>query len=357
MGLDRAARPSQPGLRAAVNLPGAGSNAIAEVLAISGDGTTVVGDVQGDANGLGVFWNTTNGSVQFLTPAYSAEEGRAVAVSNDGSVILTVGGTGVPYEWTEDRNDLEPIPLLSQSPNVDAVIGTNIYVSGDGSTITGFEGESGVFRTTIAGPPSLIIPGKTFPQSGVNYSIDGVNYLAINSVVGVSSDGSVVAGQLLQSLSPGDGYTSFRWDNGDLSILPDGQNYSYSYLPSFISPDGSVIVGQERTITSGGELWQSYFWGPTGVQTFGPNIDVTNDPEDTFEPTAASNNAQTIVGWERGFNSSSTTEAIIWDATNGVRDLQNILVSDGLGPALAGWDLTGSQRDHVQWEHNCRRRD
>ncbi len=36
-----------------------------------------------------------------------------------------------------------------------------------------------------------------------------------------------------------------------------------------------------------------------------------------------------------------TTEAFIWDATHGMRNLMDVLINDfGLGPELTGWTLT-----------------
>ena len=326
------------GLGAPANLPGATSSAFADVNAISADGTTVVGEVQDDPNGLGAFWNTTNGSIQFVTSP--ADFSWPFGVSNDGSV-LSIGGPGQsPYRWTKQSDQLQPIPLLQSQ------LGSDLYVSGDGTTFTAFEGSYGVLRWTAAGGTSLIIPGTSYEQSGVTYSVGGVTYDGIVDVVGVSSDGTVVGGSLF---SPDSGTELFQWDNGNLSTLQGGQNYFYD--PDTLSPDGSVLVGLETTYLSSiqGFQYQDFLWGPNGVTNFGPayteapaTYDLPSQPY--FVPFATSNSATTIVGEQTGFVSSgqqeTTTEAAIWDATNGLRNLQAVLVADGLGSALTGWNLT-----------------
>jgi hypothetical protein len=43
-------------------------------------------------------------------------------------------------------------------------------------------------------------------------------------------------------------------------------------------------------------------------------------------------------------DSSLGSEAFIWDPTNGMRNLRDVLVNDfGLGAALAGWTLTDAR--------------
>jgi hypothetical protein len=42
------------------------------------------------------------------------------------------------------------------------------------------------------------------------------------------------------------------------------------------------------------------------------------------------------VGW--GYTASGQ-EAFLWDSANGMRELDQVLTTLGLGPQLAGWDL------------------
>lgn len=331
------------GLGAPALLSGATNDAEADVNAISADGSTVVGDVVDVPGGFGARWNTADGSLSFLSPTGSAQA-TATDVSADGSAIALVSSQQAPYLWTSQTGQLQPIPLPHSSfPNNDVTLADRLYISGDGSTVTGVEQSSGVFRWTAAGGTSIVMPGAVYTQSGVTYTVGGVTYAGISSFVGASADGGAVAGSLYTSYSGG--HESFRWQNGAISLLQDGPNSLYN--PGSISPDGSVVIGVQETFSGQTETLQGFLWGPGGVTNFGPvttqSQPLPGQPPSAlqfFEPVAASNGAATIVGWQEGFDSSGYVEATIWDATNGLRKLQDVLDADGLGAALEGWHLT-----------------
>jgi hypothetical protein len=161
---------------------------------------------------------------------------------------------------------------------------------------------------------------------GGNLGTDSFGYAS-----DVSGDGSAVVGR---SLSKPDRFVviqAFRWtDTGGmegLGFLPNSlagnQQYSDATLVSW---DGSVVVGRSET-EHGGEV---YRWTrETGMVSIGLLTGSTN-----ATPEAMTLDGSVIVGGSQG------PFAFIWDAANGIRDLEHVLINDyGLGNEMAGWDL------------------
>jgi hypothetical protein len=97
-------------------------------------------------------------------------------------------------------------------------------------------------------------------------------------------------------------------------------------VASLVSWDGNVVVGWTNT-----ELAQETFrWTPqTGMVSIGVLPGSTGGT-----PTAMTSDGSIIVGGSQG------PFAFIWDAANGIRDLEEVLINDyGLGAQLADWDL------------------
>jgi len=318
---DRVAPASFQGLGAPANFPSAsqvpGAEHFAEINAISADGTTVVGAVVGDTVGFGARWNVTNDTIEFLNPP-GAADGAALGVSNDGSVISVVGGNSLPYRWTEKTGE-QPIATIENSYQ-------GLAISGDGNIIAGFLGGAAhqVFRWTAAGSATIV----TESDFGVNSYILGV--------IGMSSDGNVVAG----NVTTGGYQRAFRWDNGNLTLVPV-DSATFNYGASALSRDGSVMVG--NFLNTDGTQIQGFLWTPAGVESIGPVITDSEPPSgplQDIESLAVSDGGNIIVGWREGFSSSGNQEAAIWDPTRQWRSLQDVLVSQGLGSSLAGWQLT-----------------
>ena len=143
---------------------------------------------------------------------------------------------------------------------------------------------------------------------------------------GVSSDGSVVVGESRSAAQPGG--EAFRWTAqdgmqglGGLTLLSLGFTYALGFG---ISADASTIVGHART-----ELFEeAFFWKQqTGMVSLDP-LRGTTFFSAAFDVSA---DGSIIVG-------TGENGAMIWDAANGMRSLQQILEID-LALDLTGWIL------------------
>lgn len=269
---------------------------------ISGDGSTVVGNlsvanevpVPGLPPELGQTyieytptafrWNINSAGVDLLPFS------NATDTSYDGSVVV-----GENFRWTAagGAQDLGGLGTTGS-----AAFG----VSADGTTVVGkSSGPNGseAFRWTEAGG----MEGLGFLPAANNLS----------RASDVSADGSVVVGS---------GYGgAFRWtaETGMVNLELVGLlNEPFYGQPNAISADGSTVVGQSP------ETW---IWTEAG----GLNYLGMNMPA-----YAASADGSVVVGGDQW--SSSGGISWIWDETNGVRVLKDVLQND-YGMDLSGWNL------------------
>jgi hypothetical protein len=142
----------------------------------------------------------------------------------------------------------------------------------------------------------------------------------LNSIAfGASNDGSIIVG----SGNSAFGTEAFRWSapSGMLGIgdLPGGMFHSDAVG---VSRDGSVVVGQG--IDSVGNV--AFRWTAVeGMVSLGRLA-----PGDSSNAQAVSNDGRIVVG-------SSGGKAFIWDSTQGMRDVNQLLA--GAGVDLTGWQL------------------
>ena len=142
----------------------------------------------------------------------------------------------------------------------------------------------------------------------------------------VSADGAVVVGESRHNLTTTRRFR-FHADTGliQLGVLPGDS----SSVADGVSADGSVIVG-----SSSGADTQAFRWTQeTGMIGLGTLPGGSRNSR----ARGVSADGSVIVGQcygEAGF------EAFIWDATNGMRSVRQVLVSQfGLGANLRGWKL------------------
>lgn len=263
---------------------------------ISGDGQVVVG-----SNGFR--WTAAGGMTDIGPIAH--------ATSYDGSTVVG-GGCGV---WTQ----VSGLTYLPGLPGGDDSC-TAWAVSGDGGVVVG-SSSSTAFPTSIGEGFRWTDATGMVPLGALPGTTNGT------LMQGVSGDGQVVVGR-----DNGDGnsstYRAVKWTQADglvnLGTLP-GTSNSRANAASY---DGSVIVGYSgrafRWTQSAGMEDLGILAGMTDSQA----LDVTAD-------------GSVIVG--NGNDATGTGRSWIWDAANGMRDFQDLLVSEnGLGDALTGWDLSGS---------------
>ncbi len=276
---------------------------------VSDDGSVVVGY----GNGSEAFrWTQAGGMVGlgnlFVGFAYSI----GIGVSGDGSTAagLSLSGNGTEaFRWTQaggmvGLGDLTGGIFYSDADGV----------SGDGSVVVGLSQSTDgyeAFRWTQAGGMVGLgdLPGGDFYSEGNDVSDDGA------MVVGISESTN--------------GTEAFRWTQGGgmvgLGDLTGGDFYSVAFC---VSSDGSVVTG--RSSSANGD--EAFRWTQGGGM-----VGLGNLFEENFDSYAfgVSGDGSLIVG--RSESVVDGSEAFIWDSTNGMRSLRDILIADGVD--MTDWTL------------------
>lgn len=154
-----------------------------------------------------------------------------------------------------------------------------------------------------------------------------VGYADYSRANDVSADGSVIVG-VGESSS---GREAFIWteQNGliGLSDLPGGLFQSEAYV---VSANGQVVAGRGETDFG----YEFFRWtqqgGMVSLGSLVPNIDNYS------KPTGITADGSIIVG--NIVTYAFERETFIWDETNGIRNLENVLIND-YGLDLTGWSL------------------
>lgn len=278
---------------------------------IASDGRFVVGNSGEEA----YRWSKDEGMISL--GVFSADD-----VTDDGSVV--VGGDGVSNAYRWENGVLSVVGDLTTIGRTEADPGgtrmASIHrVSSDGSVMVGntavdFKGEADSFR--IVGTdiqPIGDLPDRT-RNSGAR---------------AVSADGSVVVGRG----NSANGNEAYRWENGIFTPLGDLPGGAFSSLTWTVSDGGEFVVGQSES-SAGTE---AYLWSSqTGMVGLGHLSGETTDSR----ARGVSGDGSIVVGVANHGQSSELLDAFIWDAANGMRNLQSVLIAEyGLGDALAGWTL------------------
>src|SRR5439155_15083848 len=157
-------------------------------------------------------------------------------------------------------------------------------------------------RFNSAPPSAAEVPlAATWTQAGGWHALDGA--LPDSNALGISADGSVLVGVTQNH--------AFRWtaSSGIVDLGPGGVTPKHS-IARDLSADGSVVVGD------GGDSEQAHAFRWT--QQTGPQLIAPDEPLDTFA-YATDADGSTIVG------QIGEQRAFVWDQSNGLRDLQNLL--------------------------------
>jgi probable HAF family extracellular repeat protein len=312
-------------------------------------------------------------------PGGSFSRSFALGVSADGSVVVgessSVNSPAEAFLWTKGTGMVGLGYLPGGGPSANRNAGsTALGISADGSVVVGYSNIPNVnggyggyeaFRWTQAtGMVGLgDLPGGIFQSSAVKVSADGSvvvgngvgfygtafrwtqatgmvglgyllggGYYAASSASGVSANGSVVVGNSTSAngIEALGWQEAFRWTQGTgmvgLGDLPGGIFWSSAIN---VSADGSVVVGQ----SSGAYGYEAFRWTQgTGM------IGLGFLPVGGFSVSAAtgvSADGSVVVGH------SGSGEVFIWNSTQGMRSLREILTND-YGLNLTGWTLTGT---------------
>lgn len=272
---------------------------------VSADGLTVVGySYYGyDNYDYEAFRWTSGGGMTGL----GVNTNAAVGVSADGSLV--VGSLyAQAFRWTSSTG-IVGIGTLPQWSGTTAAA-----VSADGNTVVG----SGyTFLCCSSAPYRWTLSGGMVALSDL--IMDGIASTAVD----VSADGSVIVGG-------GDGGSGtsvpYRWTSSggmvDLGTVPG----EVSALVRAVSSDGSVVVGYSGL--------QAFRWtssgGMVGLGTLSGGM-LANSSS-AYDVSA---DGSTIVGHAR--NGLGVDEAMIWETTTGMRELDEVLTGYGLD--LTGWSL------------------
>lgn len=272
-----------------------------KVVAMSRDGTTVVGNTV--QNGTAAAYRWQGGTMISLgnlggTPALS----EAGGVSRDGTVVsgmsFSPNGTEA-FRWQDGvMTGLGDIPG-------GAFYSHGFEISGDGSTVVG------ISRTDIDDHPFRWVGGvmhdlfDDFPKGSIPPFANCI-----------SDDGTAIVGD------------QFRWKLGVVEFIdpPDGALFA---SPLQISDDGSVIVGHARFSATHTEAfrWEN-----------GEYLLLGDLPGGAIDSSAVgvSGDGSIVVGRA---STATGNRPFIWDAQHGMRDLTDILTND-YALDLAGMTLT-----------------
>ncbi len=287
---------------------------------VSADGAVVVGT---GSSALDPYWQEEafrweSGTMQGLGRFLNDEHSHARATSADGSVV--VGYSGIhpdvrerAFRWTE----ADGMVALGNISCCTKCFGNG--VSDDGSVSIGS-------CTNYRFPDVRAEAVLWNPAAGVVSLGDLPGGRFDSGALGVSADGNVIVGYGYTA----SGFEAFRWSQGTgmvgLGDLPGGGVFSMAFG---VSADGLVVVGR-----SAGALGHEAFrWESGGMTGLG---DLPGG-EYYSSATAASANGVVVVGGSRTAQSGSDSEAFLWTADGGMRNLREVL--EGLGLDLSGWTL------------------
>lgn len=254
-------------------------------------------------------------------------------ISADGKVavgsMLATSGKDIPARWTKESGF---VPLESNSDIIDN--GYAQAASADGAVIVGkasFASAGGAFRwnatdglvflgldigsgaTGVSSKGTAIVGNmasayrlschafRWTPAAGV---VDLLNLGVTCSVVGVSADGTVMAGNYAP-ISGDYSTTPFIWNQSSGIVQPTSDIGLGTVTAVALSYDGSTIVGREN-----------------GVFRFVTNLGFTFISSADLIPSAVSGDGTTVTGYGVG-------KDWIWDTTSGMRVFEDMLV--GLG--------------------------
>jgi uncharacterized membrane protein len=301
---------------------------------ISGDGSTVVGEMVSSANiSTGFRW-TKLGGFQLLPKLGSFDTNHlAFSASFDGSVIVGTGvGTQAAYEafrWTQAGGTigLGDIPGGFFRSEADAV-------SHDGAIIAG----RGNYDIDPNPPYTLInVEGMRWTQATGCVGLgDLPGSIVESTMLGISGNGQVLVGYGHSAA----GYEAVRWTQGTgLVSIGDLAGGPMAGFASGASIDGSVIVGSGNDGSGDRATRWTQATGMVSLGTLpGPAFGGQDFALD------CSDDGSVIVGGAHilyddpwGFGHG---RAFIWDATNGMRDLRDVLIFDYGVTNLKGWQLT-----------------
>jgi probable HAF family extracellular repeat protein len=280
-------------------LPGGGDNIYSQAFDVSADGSVVVGRSSCGPSCREAFrWSESTGMIS-LGKASNALDSMAFAVSADGSVVVGENiydsGDFTVFRWTQDGGMIN----LGEGRVGD--------VSNDGSVVVGggYGDNAIAWRWTAESGKVYLgfLPEAALPASGAS---------------DVSGDGTIVVGGAINA----SGYSEpFRWTSIGGMVGLGSRHSALDSTAVKISADGSTVVG-----VSGAEIF--YWTSIEGMKSIGAIPGCVN----SF-PYGISANGSVIVG---STSCAGFRTAFIWDNTNGMRSLKDV-IEDDYGIDITDW--------------------
>jgi probable HAF family extracellular repeat protein len=294
---------------------------------ISGDGSTVVGNLPGFVGPLPARWRPATGAVAypFANDPFNEPRGTASSSSHDGEIF---GGNIQPTQAFDDSfpyrcSSTGCINTLGNS-GVNDSVGNVLDVSSDALYGTGFtfDATGDHYRAVHWRPDGTFVPVTPYTPEEVGFQI------TLSQGSAISGDGTRVAG-ITWTPDGGLHQEAFTWhSSGAFQRLGDLAGGTVFSQALGISADGSTIVGSSSSALGG----EAFLWtAGGGMVALG---DLAGGGFGSFA-TDASANGSVIVG---GGSAAAGLTAFIWDSVNGMRPVQDVLASFGVD--LTGWRLT-----------------
>ena len=274
--------------------------------ALSGNGTTVVGESH-SVNGTEAFrWNGAMTGLGDFTGGIF--ESSARGTNSDGTTVVGYGTTltgRTGFTWNTTTTTLTPLAPIQAGGESQAYA-----VSGNGLIAVGSSDSLlGVQATSWAG-------GAPVPLGDLSGGAFRSEALA------ASGNGLVIVGDS----DSANGTEAFVW-NGTMSGIGDLDGGAFDSMAFGVSPNGALVVGRGES-ASGDEafLYQS-----------GPGMVGLGDlPGGTFESTAFDvTDGGVVVGTSAG---TAGPVAFIWSG-GAMYSLIDVLIANGLAAQVASWTL------------------
>lgn len=288
---------------------------------VSSDGSTVVGSSISASGEEAFRWTESGGMVGLGDLAGGDFSSRAYSVSANGSTVVGRGTSASGYEpfrWTQS----EGMVGLGDLAGGDS-FGVAYDVSADGSTVVG-----------RGSPASSQSEAFLWTQSGGMVGLGNLPGGQPHSIAyGVSADGSTVLGGSASAAVP-IGEEAFLWTlSGGMVALGDLAGGIFESGARRISTDGSTVVGAGSSASG----YEAFRWTQSGGM-----VGLGDLVGGTFSSWGAdiSADGSTVVGWGNGtvFNESVGDEAFVWNETNGMQVLKQVLIDQGID--MTGWTLS-----------------
>lgn len=312
------------------DLPGGAFRSTAT--AISGDGTTVVGEAESATGGEAFRW-TGLGTIAGLgdLPG-AATRSYAYNVSADGSVVVgfsfaaASGPFPEAFRWTSalGMQGLGDLPGGNPWSTAYAVSADGSVASGLVSTGLGLEAMRWTLTNAATGAGTMQALG------------DLATGIVSAALLGMTPDASAFVGfgSLLADGSGGSKNAVIWTQAGGFQALGDFAGGITDSQANAVSADGSVVVGY-GTISSGANARTAFRWtAATGLVSLG---DLPTGASFS-EALSVSADGRTIVGYG---STDLGTEAFIWREGAGLQNLRAVLINEA-GLNLTGWKLTSA---------------